>query len=554
MQGSIPSPSGASAATSAAFVRHEDPHEADAESEPSLLDLVEQVLREVGREHLAVVEGPRDLSYGLLDAISAAVANELADTEGAVAIALPRGTDAITAMIACIRSGRPFVPLSPDPGVQSTSIVAAAAAATVITDDVHAHHWTGYRVLTVPSSPSAAAPVVAARAQPGLPPPGGLGYLLTTSGTSGPPKLVRGSARGLARFLRWQREELQLGPGDVLSNTAQPWFDFSFKETLGAIVAGATVAVAPTETLTAGGAFLDWLAEARPTTVCLLPSRLAALVAAMERAGAQDATVQVTLHRLRWLLVSGEPFTARLFERWRALAPLPTVLNLYGPTESTVIKLRNVLPPSATVSSQTVPVGSPIPGAHVELLPLDDSGAAVDGAAELCLISDDLALGYVSQASGQTRFDHDRAGRPRLRTGDLARMTPDGKFELVGRMDHVVKRRGVKVSLPAIETAAQALPNIDTAAAVVCRRAGNAGEVDAVVLFCGTSRDIDSIPLRLLRAELLDRLGTAMMPDLIRVLPQIPLDDRGKVDRAALRELASVPGTQADGCPEVGTA
>ena len=517
-----------------------------APSSLSLSDLVERALGEADGDRCAVScpvscsvsAGARGLSYGQLDAASASLARELAGGSGIVAIVLPRGAEAITAMIACIRSGRPFLPLPPGAPERAAQTIAGVGATTVIGALQWPDPWVRDR--------SAAASY------------GEVGYLLTTSGTSGPPKLVRGSARGLARYLRWQREELSLGPGDVLSHTAQPWFDFSFKETLGAIIAGATVAVVPDQALASGRGLLAWLAAAQPTTVCLLPSRLVMLTAAMERAGAQDPVVRAALRRLRWLLVSGEPFPARHFERWRAIAPAPTVLNLYGPTESTVIKLRHVLPPEAVVSTPTVPVGTPIPGTQVELLPLDEDlpgafhsaspGACpgAEGAGELCLVSGDLALGYAGDPGGSTRFDRDEAGRPRLRTSDVARRIPGGSFEILGRVDHTVKRRGVQVSLSAIEAAARELPAVDAAAAVDCHRSrAPGGSSTVIVLFCGMSDGADGADaagpdsLRRVRAGLIDRLDLAAMPDLIRLLPELPLDSRGKTDRAVLRAWAA---------------
>jgi non-ribosomal peptide synthetase component F len=510
----------------------------------SLSDLVENALSQADGDRRAVTAGARSLSYGQLDVASASLAEELADGSGIVAIVLPRGAEAITAAIACIRSGRPFLPLSPDAPERAAETIVGTGATTVISDLQGPHPWetSGARTVLAGSPPDRSA---APERTPSRGHPGGLGYLLTTSGTSGPPKLVRGSARGLARYLRWQRLELSLGPTDVLSHIAQPWFDFSFKETLGAITAGATVAVVPTQALASGRGLLTWLATAQPTTVCLLPSRLVMLTAAMERAGALDPLVQAALRRLRWLLVSGESFSARHFERWRAIAPGPTVLNLYGPTESTVIKLRHILAPGTTVSTPTVPVGTPIPGTQVELLPPDEDFPGAGDSGELCLVSEDLALGYAGDPGGSTRFDRDEAGRPRLRTGDVARRTPDGAFELLGRVDHMVKRRGVKVSLSSIEAAAQELPAVDSAAAVDCHRSQAPGDSSTViVLFCGMSAGVDPDSLRRVRAGLVDRLDLVAMPDLIRLLPELPVDNRGKADRAVLRAWTA---TLADG-------
>lgn len=427
--------------------------------------------------HPAVVQGDAVLTYGELLTKSRELAAKLTSGTGPVLISKPRGVESLTEMVGCILAERPFVPVTPDSTIDPT---------------------------TLPDTPE------------------GCGYLLTTSGTSGEPKVVVGSRSGLARYLQWQQAELALDPSDVVSNTADPWFDFSFKETLGALVAGATITVTPPAALAGGTTLLAWLAEHRPTMVCLLPSMLARLVTAMDRA--DPTTVRSATERLRRILVSGEPFPQPLLRRWRAHAPHPVVINLYGPTESTVIKLRHVLPAGAEVHTAIVPVGTPIPGTAVEFVPVDD----LDDAQELCIVSEDLALGYLTPVTGSTRFERDAAGRRRLRTGDLASLAPDGSVVVEGRLDHVVKRRGVKVSLPAIEAAAVAVAAVDAAAAVV-------QQSDRIVLYCGVSAGSDALSLRAIRMALLDTLDPAQLPDKILVVTRLPLDRRAKVDRAALR-------------------
>ena len=459
--------------------------------------LLTDALRRADPARPAVVEPGRTTTYAELGARSEALARRLAGRSGPVAVALPRGAEALTAMLACVRAGRPFFPV--DPAVEAAAACGDAAVETLLCEGAAPSWWRG------PANP-------ADGADPDC------GYLLTTSGTTGAAKTVRGSGPALARYLAWQRDHLALTADDVVANTADPWFDFSFKETLGAVVAGATVAVVEPAALATGGALLRRLADLRPTVLCLLPSRLAMLVEALARPGSPR------LDRLRLLLVSGEPFPVALLERWRAVAPEPTVLNLYGPTESTVIKLCHTVGSTVDADAVTVPVGHPIPGAAVELLP------TVDGAAtELCLVSDDLALGYLRATGGTTVFDHDTAGRRRLRTGDLARRTRDGLIEIVGRVDHMVKRRGVKVSLPDVAAAALRHPGVVTAVAVC-------GAGKRIVLFYTTAAPVDP---RALRTVLLDRLAPDQLPDRVRELDRMPVDARGKVDRTALAALVN---------------
>ncbi|GAB7186006.1 hypothetical protein ATKI12_5837 [Kitasatospora sp. Ki12] len=502
-----------------------------AEPSESLAGLVEAALATADPARPAVTEPAGTWTYGELDRASAELAAALAAAPGRepavdgagpapVAVLLPRGAAAVAAMLACVRAGRPFLPLPPD--TSSAALPDLLGVRDLVTAGPPPAWWTGpasrvHRVRR--EGPPAARPAVQAVAGDGT------GYFLATSGTTGTPKVVRGSAAGLAHYLRWQREELALGPGDVLSNSADPWFDFSFKETLAAVVSGATVAVLTDRELLGGAHLLSWAAEHRPTMVCLLPSRLAALLGAAEQAPAE--LLDAAFGRLRLLLVSGEVFPTPLLARWRAVCPHATVLNLYGPTESTVIKLRHTVPPGAAVDTPTVPVGTPIPGAEALL----DAGDP----AELTLVSDQLALGYASGGQGSaTRFGTHPDGRPLLHTGDLARRTPDGAIEIVGRADHVVKRHGVKVSLPDLEAQARTCSSVGSAVALLLP-----GERERIVLCCtpyGAAADGPALR-RLLREHLLGRVPAAAMPDAVRVLPELPLDPRGKVDRRALAAL-----------------
>lgn len=486
-----------------------------------LRDTIAGALLACDPDHPAVLDRGRVLSYGELLANSAALAERLAGHDGAVALFLPRSAAAIVAQVACVLTDRPFFPV--DPAADAGAVCRDAGVSALVCDGAAPALWTDTSVHVVQMQNRLVRDVQ-------LPGPCGAcsscGYLLTTSGSTGSPKVVRGSSSALARYLRWQREELRLDSTDTLSNTADPWFDFSFKETLGAIVAGATVAVVEPAALANGAALLRWLASAQPSVVCLLPSRLSALVDTMRH---NEPATRRALRRLRLLLVSGEPFPTALLHRWWSVAPQPTVVNLYGPTESTVIKLRHVLAPHTAVDTETVPVGRPIPGTDIELSTIADSDAA-----ELCLVSNDLALGYLLPGTDRAGFDQDDAGRPRLHTGDLARLTPDGQVELIGRLDHVVKRRGVKVSLPAIEAAALMHPHVHTAAAVCCLGAGK----KRIVLFYA-SEPGTQVTARSMRTALLNRLAPERLPEQVRAIPRLPLDSRGKVDRAALQVLGS---------------
>ncbi|HEX5634123.1 MAG TPA: condensation domain-containing protein, partial [Gemmatimonadales bacterium] len=122
------------------------------------------------------------------------------------------------------------------------------------------------------------------------------------------------------------------------------------------------------------------------------------------------------------------------------------------------------------------------------------------------------------------------------RTGDLARTLPSGEIEYLGRIDHQVKVRGVRVEMGEVEAALSRHPAVREAVALVRRDRSGEGRLVAFVVPRGGELDRDG-----LRAFLRDRLPEAMTPSALRVLDAFPLLPSGKVDRRALAALEPAP-------------
>lgn len=483
-------------------------------------------LREAFQRHkrlVAVVDGSYVVTYAELAERGEDLAQRLIECApgpgSPVAGRFPRGLDAIVFTVAAIFAGRPFVHLDPQLSQsQAEAVLDRLDVGAVVARDgdllgIHPRLRTGGSQLGPASAGDRPS------------------YFMLTSGTTSVPKCVIGGESALHHYLQWQRTEFEHTSEDRFSSMAPPWFDFSFKETLAALFSGASVMVAADDVLVTGTALADWLQAVEPTVVCLLPSRFAQLLAVSESGVQGPATWWRTV---RQLLISGEVLRPGLIGRWQEVVTGgPWLTNLYGPTESTVIKLRYRIPSPYRVTGASVPIGSPIDGATVELLPLD--GAS--GQAEICVRSDDLSLGYVDDlGSGATRFE-DVNGERILHTGDLGRRLADGNIEFLGRIDSVIKRRGVAVDLAGLEAALSSLAGIREVAAVVV----TAGSAVKVGLFYSLGPGVPPSS-RAVREHLLGRLEISQMPEVLRALPQLPLTDRGKIDRANLAGLAGLAG------------
>jgi acyl carrier protein len=183
-------------------------------------------------------------------------------------------------------------------------------------------------------------------------------------------------------------------------------------------------------------------------------------------------------------------------------------------------------------------IGSPIANTRVYILDrwLQPVPAGVPG--ELCLAGEGLARGYRRRPElTAERFVPDPFAPPgqgaRLyRTGDLARQLASGAIEFLGRIDHQVKIRGNRIELGEVEAALTLLSDVE--AGVAAARPDSRGEdrlVAYVVPKPGSALDVPG-----LRSRLETRLQASMIPSVFVILPTLPLDPHGKIDRRALPE------------------
>jgi acyl-coenzyme A synthetase/AMP-(fatty) acid ligase len=168
-------------------------------------------------------------------------------------------------------------------------------------------------------------------------------------------------------------------------------------------------------------------------------------------------------------------------------------------------------------------------------------------AGELVVAGPGVALGYLQDGpEGEDGSDHtpfgtllvDGAPMRRYRTGDYGFEHVDGTFEFLGRLDAQVKHRGFRIELTGVEQALERLDGVRQAAAVLFRDPVDGGtRLHAVVVLRPGARSTAEE----LRHQLRSRLPEYMVPDRIAEAASIPMNDTGKVDRAAVAAHALTP-------------
>jgi acyl-coenzyme A synthetase/AMP-(fatty) acid ligase/acyl carrier protein len=234
---------------------------------------------------------------------------------------------------------------------------------------------------------------------------------------------------------------------------------------------------------------------------------------------------------------------------WRKrLGSSISLSNLYGPTESTIIKLFYPIPEARCPGSVNVPVGRPIAGTQVLVLDEVDRQCETGKIGEVVIVSEWLARGYVnSDATARSFCRIEQSGKRRraYRTGDLGRWLASGDLELMGRKDRQVKIRGYRVELDELESVISEHPSLRDVAVVTCASANSLEDDGRALIGCYFTRNGSEITEKQVREFARDR----MLPQVLSLtrfsrLDQLPLTANGKVNRRQLEALFAASETR----------
>ncbi|WP_437982702.1 amino acid adenylation domain-containing protein [Sorangium sp. So ce117] len=479
---------------------------------------------------VAVIFDEKRLSYRELNARANQVAHALrrrgVGPDVLVAIAAERSIEMVVGLFGILKAGGAYVPIDPEYPADRIAFMLEDAGAPVLLSQwpvasrLPAH---GAEVLCLDAdraeidrepTGNLATPVS----------PDSLAYTIYTSGSTGRPKGAGNSHRGLLNRLQWMQERYGLTAEDRVLQKTPFSFDVSVWEFFWPLMTGAGLVVARPGDHRDGERLVELITRHGVTTLHFVPPMLQAF---LETPGASSC------RSLRRVVCSGEALPAELARRLFERLEHAELHNLYGPTEAAIDVTSWAC--SRGDASTSVPIGHPIANTQIYLLDRHGQPVPVGVAGELHIGGVGLARGYHRRpALTAERFVPDPFGSApggRLyRTGDLARHRPDGAIEFLGRLDHQVKIRGLRVELGEIE--ARLLQHPEVQEAVVVARDEAHGGKRLVAYVAG--RDGSAPEPEALRAWVGETLPAYMVPAPIVVLERLPLSPNGKVDRRAL--------------------
>ncbi len=487
------------------------------------------------------------LSYRHLAASMQALAGDLARS-GAVpgdtiAICAPAGPELVRAMAAVFEFGGVLMTLDPElPPERHAVMIAQAQARCVLYCDritPETLDWLRARkMLLIPVSDSAHMPGDACFDPNRFSPPSGTtdpAYVFFTSGSTGTPKAVLGTAGGLAHFVSWQRDTFDIKPDDRAAQFTGLSFDVVLRDIFAPLVSGATLVIPPANIGPAQTGAPQWLAEQAITVLHSVPSVLQSWLLA--------GAALPQLPALRLVFSAGEPLDRDLVQSWQKhIGHTTRLINLYGPTETTLAKFAYEVP--AALFEGTQPVGQPLPQSEALILTSTRKPAATGEMGEIAIRTGFRSLGYRNDPEKTAqRFIPTPAARTNddlvYLTGDLGWLDPAGLLHIAGRMDDQVKISGIRVEPGEISALLEQHSGVAASAVVARRTTGGTTELDAYFV---PRPGVSPVPTRAeLRSFLRARLPAALVPNGPALLQKLPLTANHKLDRRHLPPIEAEP-------------
>ncbi|KAF9399972.1 hypothetical protein BGX21_005210 [Mortierella sp. AD011] len=475
----------------------------------------------------AVVFEDQELTYSELNGRANRLAHRLIELgvkpDMRVALCVDRSLAMIVGLLAILKAGGAYVPLDPAyPSDRLEYMLADASPVILLADDrgkaaLRNASLDSLEILdpNLPSYQVVENPNVMGLTSRNL------AYIIYTSGSTGKPKGVMIEHQGVVNQICTRPEIAGVGPTSQVLQFSSLSFDGSTDEIFSALFYGGCLHVLPDRIRLDRVRLWKYLEDHSITQAELTPTFL------------QECSEFVPLSTNLTLILGGEALPPKLLRVMRTLIPHGTIVNAYGPTETTIEAIVWKCPDN--FDGDTIPIGRPLPNKRAFVLDSHRKLVPIGAVGELYIAGAGMARGYLNRPDLTEKvfvpelFSTDKNSRM-YKTGDLVRYNPDGSLMFLGRNDHQVKIRGFRIELGEIEEWLCEHSTVREAVVLAL------GEGTSKRLVAYVVADYINGLAHTLRAHISAKLPDYMVPAAFVQLNELPLNPNGKLDRQALPE------------------
>ena len=474
---------------------------------------------------IAIVANEQVLSYGELNRRANQLAHYLqalgVQPQTLVGLCVNRSFDMIIGLLGILKARAAYVPLDPTyPQDRLSFMLTDSSVSLLVTTQSLTTHLSAQSCRLVCLDSDAALLEQQSELEPlSTITSDDLAYVIYTSGSSGSPKGVQITHGSLLNLVVWHQRAFEVTPIDRATQITSPAFDATGWELWPYLTTGASIYLIDEDTRLSPALLRDWLLS-HAITITFLPTALAERV--MEIAWPATTSLRLMLtgaDALRIYPPSHLPFA---------------LINNYGPTEATVVATSGRILPTAHPDGPPS-IGYPIDNTHIYILNEQMQPVLTGEVGELHIGGVGLARGYLHRPdlTAEKFVRHPWSSDPDARlykTGDLARILPDGQIAFIGRIDHQIKLRGYRIEPGEITAVLNTHPAVQTSIVVAREDTTDAKRLVAYLVLAPGA----DVTARSLQETLAERLPDYMLPSTFVSLDALPVTPNGKVDRAAL--------------------
>jgi mycobactin peptide synthetase MbtE len=352
-------------------------------------------------------------------------------------------------------------------------------------------------------------------------------YIYFTSGSTGKPKGIIGKNCSLLQFVQWEISAFEITGNSRFSQFVSPYFDAFLRDVFVPLIAGGTVCIPPAEKeFFSAEKMLSWIDESKINLIHCVPS--------LFRVVNQPFLTVDNFASLKYVLLSGEKIIPSELVNWYTIfGARIQLVNLYGATETTMIRACYKIRPE-DVTLAKMPIGSPISDTKLLVTNGGFKSCALLVPGDLYIITKFTSKGYLNAPElTKEKFITLNEGTANeviaFKTGDKARVLPDGMIDLIGREDRQVKVRGIRLELDEIENVLVQSTFIKNA--VCIKHTSENGDESLVVFVIKRETIADNFNLNEeVYHYLKQQLPDYMIPSSVVEMEEYPLLSNGKIN------------------------